>query len=467
MEKNKVNQLGAKELDEAQIRNFSIIQNLVKENKGKGITLEQVKDKLKDIKEFYVHWGEYPSNVQSHPTFKYVKRQTFSLGLKDINLSPLTIEFIQKEFEGHHIGFKEEFGFILFKNVSQVVEYPALLVEEIQSDLARYISIIYSQAFENLDEIEWEDWEEDENTGVVESAELEEAKENQNKLKKQISKWENKYGGEEGLKTIKKEVGYLTKDYEKILLSAFLRYFKGKTIFMSEASTAKEYANVPEAVASKIYDKLPKSFGFEPSQEYNGFWKLETARNKRKIKIAQVSLDISKAKVIHGVKDSHGGELFGVSKIYDPESGTVYGYANWSYYSGKVWLQMIEISEPYKLKSLGKNLYESLKQYVKESWPSAKIVWSGTTDEGQAFKESIKASLSNFALYKLSISHEDATNQYIQNWPKTKVTYNGKTYKLNGIGWTENDKGQVVECLVLESPEGRIDVEDMENVNLI
>ncbi len=79
----------------------------------------------------------------------------------------------------------------------------------------------------------------------------------------------------------------------------------------------------------------------------------------------------------------------------------------------------------------------------------------------------LKRFLTSSKIIRLAISYDEATKEYVENWPRVNVKYNNKIYKLDGIGWNESDSGNMIETIILTSPNERLTVGDLENVELL
>ena len=269
MEKNKIQQLTNKELQDLGVRENPFIKQLLQKKNGKPLTIEDIYSLESSLEktEFYQHFGEYDdSEIQSHEDVSQHVRGTFTLGLKNVDgLSENTKRFLEKEMRTHKIGFMnpDEYGFILYKVISTDPQGDVgnVLIEEIQSDMARFIPKIFAGM-------------RSENAAQFEVA------------KRRIDEWGEAYGGENGLKQITEEINKLTKNYVRILLNAFLKNFKGKNVYIMKADQMENLANLNPIIAKKIYDEIPRQYGFTDNEEIPWALKLENASSKWIIKIS-------------------------------------------------------------------------------------------------------------------------------------------------------------------------------------
>jgi len=101
-------------------------------------------------------------------------------------------------------------------------------------------------------------------------------------------------------------------------------------------------------------------------------------------------------KFYSGVTDSHSGQTNGVLWAYDPtkykggfdlkqvEGPGIYGYIEWVSYQGETQIQMIEVLSEFRRKSVGSQMVKALKDST-----SDKVVWSGTTDDGEKLRKAV------------------------------------------------------------------------------
>jgi len=93
---------------------------------------------------------------------------------------------------------------------------------------------------------------------------------------------------------------------------------------------------------------------------------------------------------------AYSGQVDGTLWAYNPEKypggfdpsvnvGGVYGYLDWASYEGTTQIQMIEVAERYQRKGIATAMYRELEKESKEP-----IVWSGTTDPGEALRNAIQ-----------------------------------------------------------------------------
>jgi len=284
-----IQQITSRELNELGIRNNPIISEALKNKNGQPLTINDIESALKKT-EFYQIQGTYEdSESQSVEELSASPRHTYVLGIKNVDgLSENSKRFLDEEMKTHQIGFSDsnEFGFILYKEIfpnggdsgisgildgeygfdeddedakdDELVMDPdrgemAIYIEEIQSDMARHIPKLFA---------------------LVKS-------ENQQELTsglKEMDRLKASYGGEAGLKQVSNELSKLTKNYVRILLNAFLKRFRGVDVYISSAETMEEDANLNPIVAKKIYDEIPRQFGFTENERIPWALKLENAR---------------------------------------------------------------------------------------------------------------------------------------------------------------------------------------------
>ena len=79
------------------------------------------------------------------------------------------------------------------------------------------------------------------------------------------------------MKQISNELNKLTKNYVRILLNAFLKSFKGADIYIVNGENAARIANLNPIIAKKIYDEIPRQYGFEDNADIPWALKLENA----------------------------------------------------------------------------------------------------------------------------------------------------------------------------------------------
>jgi hypothetical protein len=86
--------------------------------------------------------GTFRGDVQSDTPFVALTRNTFSLPLADAGLSAQTMAKVESLKYGGHtgIGTGPQLGWILWKDISGIVGEPAVLIEQLQSDLSPLIS---------------------------------------------------------------------------------------------------------------------------------------------------------------------------------------------------------------------------------------------------------------------------------------------------------------------------------------
>jgi hypothetical protein len=279
MEQNNIQQITSKQLETLGVRENPVIKELLKKKNGNPLTIQDIDSSLEKT-EFYQHLGEYKdSNVQSHESLENITRHTYTLAVKNIEgLSENTKRFLDQEMKTHQIGFSnsDEYGFILYKYIypdgpylsgtyydrqeDAEVEYSrsgaggkeAVLIEEIQSDMARFIPKLFAAVKSENQQLA--------QTGAEE-----------------IERLQSEYGGEAGLKQISNELNKLTKNYVRVLLSAFLRRFRGQDVYISNAKFMVDVASLNPIVAKKIYDEIPRQFGFTDNKKVPWALKLENA----------------------------------------------------------------------------------------------------------------------------------------------------------------------------------------------
>jgi hypothetical protein len=171
-------------------------------------------------------------------------------------------------------------GWVLWKDITEVMGHPSILIEQVQSDWRGLLSKIRAMR----DDIN------DRQSGVA---------------KELLTQWEEKYG-QESLERIQKNVDELVRDYPEKIMAEFLSQpgVRGKTVYMTGKDTqqglighSKERKDV---LTENIYDKIPRAMGFKDSKELPGFLKLERANMQyRKLirqgaeKLLRQSFDLS------------------------------------------------------------------------------------------------------------------------------------------------------------------------------
>lgn len=92
-----------------------------------------------------------------------------------------------------------------------------------------------------------------------------------------------------------------------------------------------------------------------------------------------------------GIKDAHGGELFGYTAAVlneDGEDKTI-GGMDWSYYDDVVRVTIIWTWKRFQRMGVATEVWKNFEQYVKENWPEATIDKGHATDEGWAFDQAM------------------------------------------------------------------------------
>lgn len=279
METNNIDMLSPRDFKGTELERLKD-QPLVKEmfyrNNGRPVNKEQIHQEREKLQkqEYYISHGEYRGPTQTE--FNDLPTQTFSLGFKEIDSDGEVKSFMEEvgpklSHSEHTIGFGgENLGWILWKDISSQVNYPAILIEQIQSDWRGLIPKIKKVMESGGGDSEYY-------RGILED-------------------WGEKHGGEGGLDRIQNKIDLLVNSYPEKLLSAFLERVKGKTVFMTgkdkivdligyRKDMQQEMESSGKAgLANIIYDKMPKWFGFKESTEMPGYLKLEKARmNYRRV----------------------------------------------------------------------------------------------------------------------------------------------------------------------------------------
>lgn len=287
MEDNKLNELTPKDFKGTPIERYyqqPLVNAMFRQNNGKPLTLEHIKKAIETIeaKEFYVLHGTMGSEIQSASQFKELPRHSFALLFKDLESDPETLAFMKdvapKLGHGDHGSYggwgNMNMGWVLWKDISSVMGYPSILIEQIQSDWRGLISKIRGMR---------DDINDRQNS---EAASL-------------LKQWEEKYGPD-SLNRIQKNIDELVRDYPEKILSEFLSQsgVRGKTVFMTGKETQQKLighkSDKPDVLTDNIYDRIPRSLGFKDSDELKGFLKLERANMKYRQLIRQGAQKILK-----------------------------------------------------------------------------------------------------------------------------------------------------------------------------
>jgi hypothetical protein len=253
LDKSGLQQISPKELKRLQPELLSnpIVVELFRASQGKSVDKAGIRAFAEGYSgtNYDVFWGSYHDDVQVDKSLAYeirseTKREVFALGMTELD-APTTslLEKLGRRF--HDIGFKNKnLGWILFRNIS-VVGYPAILIEQIQSDL-RNVDDILKDYYQYVNEEKYsKDFDTEFGAGAYEGA----------------------------VKNLKN----ISKNYGELVLSGFLKKAAGFTIFITGRDTIKEVAKLSDVAATELYQKLPQRFGFKPSQELPGYMKLERA----------------------------------------------------------------------------------------------------------------------------------------------------------------------------------------------
>ena len=291
MQRNNLKSLTPKDFKNPEISNLAqkpTIVELFKNNPGKPITLEMVSKFMPRSEEFLAHFGTYDGDVQSDEKFISMPRYTFSLNFKDLDVSPLAKRFIKEVSpylrhiggEGHQIGTGMfALGWILFKDITELVGKPAYVIEQLQSDWRGFVPKLRAIKEGN------------EKGAAIVAARL-------------LEGMEREFPKDE-LDKVQSEINNLVKNYPEKLLSAFLQKTKGKTVYMTNKETIMPLiGHTPEAeekrkqkaesegksymsMTTQLYDALPRQFGFqENAPELPGYFKIEQASYKTIVRLA-------------------------------------------------------------------------------------------------------------------------------------------------------------------------------------
>ena len=69
----------------------------------------------------------------------------------------------------------------------------------------------------------------------------------------------------------------LTKNYFRVLLNAFLNHYRGWNVYITKADEIVRMTGVNADVAKKVYDAIPRQYGFEDNEQLPWALKLENA----------------------------------------------------------------------------------------------------------------------------------------------------------------------------------------------
>ena len=253
---------------------------MFKENNGKPLTLEHIKKAIAkmEAKEYYIFHNEFTSrDIQAYEKFKGIQRNSFTLLFKDLESDPTTLDFMKevapKLAHGNHGNMggwgAMNMGWILWKDVSEIMGHPSILIEQIQSDWRGLMSKIKAIK-------------EDINNPSSRVA------------GQMLEDWNEKHG-QESLTRIQKNLDELVKDYPEKLMAEFLSNagVRGKTVYITGRDVQQKLvghkADRESVMLDTIYERMPATFGFKPAEELPGFLKLERANMKYRKLIRQAA----------------------------------------------------------------------------------------------------------------------------------------------------------------------------------
>jgi hypothetical protein len=233
------------------LQNDATIAELMKANNN-VITLAQVQTAMGEKKAkgipYYVHHGEYPGKeAQSDEAWRKLPRHTYALGFKDLPLSEESKAFFEDiapklKHSEHTIGVGgKNLGWILWKDISELMGEPSVVIEQVQSD--------WRGLTEKLRDI---------------------AKANPEQAT-QVKEFEDKYGGPAVLDKIQKEMDEMVATYPEQLVSSFLEEIPGWKVYMTGREQIIKLTSMSPKVATEIYQDVAKRFGFTKSEKWPGY----------------------------------------------------------------------------------------------------------------------------------------------------------------------------------------------------
>ena len=217
------------------------------------------------------------SQLQSDDQFNNIPRRVVYFGFDIIpGMSEDAKRFIEREgpslkhIADENIGDKgKNIGWVAWKDISSVVGYPAVLIEQIQGD--------YRNFFKRMKHFET----------VGQNRDATYAQRMYGRAATIHLERYNREYGPETIQNIEKEFNTMMKDYEAKILSKFLMMVKGTTVYMTGKDKIMEIIeykpNEQTIMPDLLYDTLPKSFGFREAPELPGYLKLERASLSQRI----------------------------------------------------------------------------------------------------------------------------------------------------------------------------------------